>query len=64
MVEQLVSLSLRNHLLVLMVAAGLFAWGIISIRNNPIDAIPDLSENQVIVFTQCMGRSHDCITIF
>jgi len=57
MVEQLVSLSLRNRLLVLMVAAGLFAWGIISIRNNPIDAIPDLSENQVIVFTEWMGRS-------
>lgn len=57
MVEQLVKLSLRNRLLVLMVAAGLFAWGIISIRNNPIDAIPDLSENQVIVFTEWMGRS-------
>jgi Cu(I)/Ag(I) efflux system membrane protein CusA/SilA len=42
---------------VLMVAAGLFAWGIISVRNNPIDAIPDLSENQVIVFTEWMGRS-------
>ena len=57
MVEQLVKLSLRNRLLVLMVAAGLFAWGIISVRNNPIDAIPDLSENQVIVFTEWMGRS-------
>ncbi|MBK8831163.1 MAG: efflux RND transporter permease subunit [Saprospiraceae bacterium] len=57
MVEQLVKLSLRNRLLVLMAAAGLFAWGIISVRNNPIDAIPDLSENQVIVFTEWMGRS-------
>ena len=57
MVEQLVKLSLRNRLLVLMVAAGLFAWGIISVRNNLIDAIPDLSENQVIVFTEWMGRS-------
>lgn len=57
MVEQLVKLSLRNRLLVIIMAAGLFVWGFISIRNNPIDAIPDLSENQVIVFTEWMGRS-------
>jgi Cu(I)/Ag(I) efflux system membrane protein CusA/SilA len=57
MVEQLVKLSLRNRLLVVILAMGLFAWGIISVRNNPIDAIPDLSENQVIVFTEWMGRS-------
>ncbi len=40
-----------------MVAAILFAWGIYSVRTNKIDAIPDLSENQVIVFTEWMGRS-------
>lgn len=57
MVEKLVQLALQNRLFVLMLAAGLFVWGIISIRNNPIDAIPDLSENQVIVFTEWMGRS-------
>ncbi|MFX5789462.1 efflux RND transporter permease subunit, partial [Acinetobacter baumannii] len=28
-----------------------------SVKQNPIDAIPDLSENQVIVFTEWMGRS-------
>lgn len=43
--------------MVLMVAVGLFAWGIFSVRENKIDAIPDLSENQVIVFTEWMGRS-------
>ena len=37
-------------------AACLFAWGILNIQKNPIDAIPDLSENQVIVFTEWMGR--------
>lgn len=61
MVEKLVQISLRNRLFVLMAAAGLFAWGIHSIRNNPIDAIPDLSENQVIVFTEWMGRSPQLI---
>ena len=40
----------------MLIAAGLFTWGIINIKKNPIDAIPDLSENQVIVFTEWMGR--------
>lgn len=57
MVEKLISLALRNRLAVLMIATGLFAWGIYSVKENPIDAIPDLSENQVIVFTEWMGRS-------
>jgi len=61
MVAKLISFSLRNRLVVLLVAAGLFAWGIFSIQQNPIDAIPDLSENQVIVFTEWMGRSPQVI---
>jgi CzcA family heavy metal efflux pump len=61
MVEKLISLSLKNRMLVLLLAAGLFAWGIYSIQKNPIDAIPDLSENQVIVYTEWMGRSPQVI---
>src|SRR6188768_661763 len=57
MIEKLISISLKNRFLVLLVAAGLFAWGVHSVRINKIDAIPDLSENQVIVFTEWMGRS-------
>lgn len=57
MIEQIISLSLRNRFLVLLIAAGLLAWGIHSVSINKIDAIPDLSENQVIVFTEWMGRS-------
>ena len=57
MVPALISFALRNRFLVLLVAAGLFAWGFYSLKQNPIDAIPDLSENQVIVFTEWMGRS-------
>jgi len=57
MIESLISLSLRNRFLVLLVAAGLFAWGYYSVQTSKIDAIPDLSENQVIVFTEWMGRS-------
>lgn len=57
MIEQLISLSLRNRYLVLLLAVGLFAWGAYAVRESKIDAIPDLSENQVIVFTEWMGRS-------
>lgn len=57
MIENLISYSLRNRFLILMVAIGLFAWGVHSVRVSKIDAIPDLSENQVIVFTEWMGRS-------
>ena len=57
MVQKLIELALRNMLVVLLLAGGLFAYGIYSVKQNPIDAIPDLSENQVIVFTEWMGRS-------
>lgn len=57
MVQKLIELALRNRLVVLLFAAGLFAYGLYSVKQNPIDAIPDLSENQVIVFTEWMGRS-------
>jgi Cu(I)/Ag(I) efflux system membrane protein CusA/SilA len=57
MVQKIISLSLRNRYIVLLIAIGLFVYGIISITKSAIDAIPDLSENQVIVFTEWMGRS-------
>lgn len=61
MVEKLILFSLKNRFLVLVTAAGLFIWGIISVGKNPIDAIPDVSENQVIVFTEWAGRSPQVI---
>lgn len=61
MIENLISFSLRNRFLVLLIAAGLFSWGIYAVRTSKIDAIPDLSENQVIVFTEWMGRSPQVI---
>lgn len=57
MVQKLIGIALRNRFIVLLFAGGLFAYGFYSIKKNPIDAIPDLSENQVIVFTEWMGRS-------
>lgn len=52
---------MHNRFIVLVLSAGLFIWGVFSIQKNPIDAIPDLSENQVIVFTEWMGRSPQLI---
>lgn len=57
MVRLLIQLALRNRFVILLLSGGLFIFGLYSIRENPIDAIPDLSENQVIVFTEWMGRS-------
>lgn len=57
MIEKIISFSIRNRLIVLGVAAVLFGWGLYSVDRNPVDAIPDLSENQVIVYTEWMGRS-------
>jgi CzcA family heavy metal efflux pump len=57
MVNKLIELSLRNRFIVLLIALGLLFWGIYNIQRNPVDAIPDLSENQVIVFTEWMGQS-------
>lgn len=61
MVQRIIELSIRNKLVVLLSAIGSLAWGIFSVQENPIDAIPDLSENQVIVFTEWMGRSPQVI---
>lgn len=61
MVHRIIEWSLRNRFIVLALVAGLFVWGVFSVKNNPIDAIPDLSENQVIVFTEWMGRGPQLI---
>jgi CzcA family heavy metal efflux pump len=61
MVQKLIELSLRHRYIVLLLTAGMFVWGIFAVQQNPIDAIPDLSENQVIVFTEWMGRSPQTI---
>ncbi|MES2419077.1 MAG: efflux RND transporter permease subunit [Bacteroidota bacterium] len=61
MVHKIIEWSMRNRFIVLVLSAGLFIWGVFSVQKNPIDAIPDLSENQVIVFTEWMGRSPQLI---
>lgn len=61
MVHKIIEWSIHNRFIVLVLAIGIFVWGIFAVKKNPIDAIPDLSENQVIVFTEWMGRSPQLI---
>src|SRR5262247_1747414 len=57
MINRLLEVSLRNQFLVLGLFALLGVWGYWALLTTPIDAIPDLSDNQVIVFTDWTGRS-------
>jgi len=57
MLRRLVDFSLGNRLLVLAVALLLFIWGIISFRNLPVEAYPDVANNYVQVITQWPGIS-------
>lgn len=57
MIQRLIDWSLRNRFLLLILYFLITGWGIWAVYNTPIDAIPDLSENQVIVFAEWSGRS-------
>jgi Cu/Ag efflux pump CusA len=55
MINRLIEFSLKNRGLILLAYALLAVWGYWTLLRSPIDAIPDLSENQVIVYTDWAG---------
>jgi copper/silver efflux system protein len=57
MINRLIDVALRNRFIVVLLYVGLAAWGWWALAFTPIDAIPDLSDNQVIVFTDWPGHS-------
>jgi len=57
MIESIIRWSVANRLLVLMLAALVAGWGVISMLRTPLDAIPDLSDVQVIVKTSYPGQA-------
>lgn len=61
MIEKLIAWSTRNRFFVFLGTAVAIAWGWWAIRTIPLDAIPDLSDVQVIVFTEWPGRSPDLV---
>src|SRR4029450_12478560 len=57
MIEKIIEASAKNKFFVFLIVIFLSAWGIWAVRNTPLDAIPDLSDVQVIVYTPWMGRN-------
>ena len=57
MIEKIISWSIHNRFFVWLGIVMIIIGGLYSIKNMPVDAIPDLSENQVIVYTEYMGRN-------
>ena len=57
MIENIIHYSIKNRLLVLLLGLLLAAWGITTIKQTPLDAIPDLSDVQVIVKTSFPGQA-------
>ncbi|MCM2313934.1 MAG: CusA/CzcA family heavy metal efflux RND transporter [Thermoanaerobaculia bacterium] len=60
-VERLIDGCARNPFLTLVFVALAALWGVYSMRNAPLDATPDLSDVQVIIFTEWPGRSPDLV---
>jgi Cu(I)/Ag(I) efflux system membrane protein CusA/SilA len=61
MLAKIIELSAKNKFLVFLLVGFLVAWGIWAVYHTPLDAIPDLSDVQVIVFTEWQGRSPDLV---
>ena len=57
MIEGIITWSLKNRFLVMCGALLLIALGVRAVYLTPVDAIPDLTENQVLVYGEWMGRS-------
>ncbi|MDH5744706.1 MAG: CusA/CzcA family heavy metal efflux RND transporter, partial [Candidatus Aminicenantes bacterium] len=57
MINKIIEYSLRNKFLILTLFVLLIGWGYWALNNTPVDAIPDIGENQQIVFVDWPGRS-------
>jgi len=57
MLERIIEFSIRNRFLIILGTTFVILWGIYSLATTPLDAIPDLSDVQVIVFTEYSGQA-------
>ena len=57
MLEKIIELSIRNRFVVILFTLFAIGWGIHSMKNTPLDAIPDLSDVQVIIYTEYPGQA-------
>ena len=56
MLNKLMEFSLKNRIVIIALTIFVIGWGGYTMKNMPIDAFPDLSENQVLVYADLMGR--------
>jgi len=61
MVARIIEFCARNRFIVFLLVFGLATAGLWAMKNTPVDAIPDLSDTQVIIYTTWMGRSPDLV---
>jgi copper/silver efflux system protein len=61
LIARLIAASAARPFLTIVLVAALTAWGWVSLQRTPLDAIPDLSDVQVIVFSEWMGQSPDLV---
>lgn len=61
MIENIIDFCARNKFFVFICTGFLLAWSIWAIKKTPVDALPDLSDTQVIIFTEWMGRSPNLV---
>jgi len=61
MIEKVIEFCARNRFLTFTLVGFVMLWGLWTMKNTPLDAIPDLSDVQVIVFTEWQGRSPDLV---
>jgi Cu(I)/Ag(I) efflux system membrane protein CusA/SilA len=61
MVENIIEFCAKNRIIVFLLVFALSAGGLWAMKNTPLDALPDLSDTQVIVYTTWMGRSPDLV---
>jgi len=57
MIDRIIEFSLKNRFIIVAAYVLLAGWGYWALIRTPVDAIPDLSDNQVIVFSDWIGRS-------
>jgi len=61
MIAKIIELSAKNRFVIFLMMALAVIWGYWALTNTPLDAIPDLSDTQVIIYTEWTGRSPDLI---
>ena len=61
MIGKIIEFSARNKFIIFLAMFFAIAWGLWTLKNTPLDALPDLSDTQVIIYTEWPGRSPDLV---